>query len=566
MESIKESQVIDEIVWSCIKDSLNPYDHLDFLRHALNRPSQQEKAYEIALANWDNKSTPRLADVAVQKIQTLAESGNRLAMLHLGRWYRLGYFVEINSDTGIAWYQKGADLGCTRCMINIARFKAKQEPEAAKKLYRQAIGLGDLAGHTFLADLDTEQRNYHLEMGATSEDAYARYAWGFHLFKAATNDEERIKAADIIKEAAEQNESMASVFLGIQYRSAKFIPQDEALSMAWLKKAASLGNETACTLIGNKLLGNKKTEQEALIQLRRGAMLDDAYGQFMLGRHLLWQGTTPEQQTEGLAWLRSAAQHGYKPAMSDLADALTQGIGGPINTDEALSWLSQGVAAGQPDCQVTMACHFMTGKLVELDKEKAHNLFNLASMQGSVAGTYFLGCTYEAGDGVEKSIHNAIKCFKDAASQGYAKAQYRLGIAYMFSEGVEEDIPAAAKWLKLAADANLADAQCYLGVMFANGIGVETDSIRAHYWLDMACRQDHQQALRKLGFMLLDGEGLNPTPEKAKRLLAKAAALGDKEAKDWIAKNCPEKPAWLKELGMLGKSPKCDDPQPTDES
>ena len=566
MDNITESQNIDQIVWSCIKDSLNPLDHLDFIRHTFNRPFEQEKAFELALAHWGNKEAPRLGHLALQKVQSLADEGNALAMLNLGRWYRLGYFVAADNELGVAWYRKGADRGNTRCLINLGRCLAKDDPQAAVEIYRQAIALGDLCAHIFWSDIDLDQRNYHLELGAKSADGYALYAWGYQLFKEATTEEARIAAAEIIKDAAQRNDSMACLFLGIHYRAGNYLPMDEVAAMQWLQKSARLGHETAYAMIGKTLLSDKQTEQDALAHLKRAAMLDEAHGQYLLGKHMIAQGATPEEQAQGVGWLRLGAVNGYKPAICLLADTLALGLGEVSNKEEALEWLHKGVAAGIADCQVSLACHYMTGEIVEVDKERGHNLFNLASLQGDIPATYLLGCTYEAGDGTEVDTDKAIACFKEAAKKGHTKAQCRLGYCYLTGSGVKEDIPAAAKWLKLAAEANQAEAQFYLGLMFMDGQGVEADNVRAHYWLDMASRQNHPEALRVLGLMLERGEGLNPSREDAQRYLAKAAALGDEEAKDWIAKNCPEKPAWLKNLSKLGDLPSLDDAQAADES
>jgi hypothetical protein len=115
-------------------------------------------------------------------------------------------------------------------------------------------------------------------------------------------------------------------------------------------------------------------------------------------------------------------------------------------------------------------------------------------------------------------------------------------------EGVEEDIPAGAKWLKQAAELGEADAQAYLGAMFAHGMGVEENIPIALRWLRKAAEQDNNIALRELGFLYDEGKGVSQSREEATRLISKAASLGDPKAIDWVDKNCPKKPEWLKKL------------------
>lgn len=549
MEKIIKDQDIDQIVWSCIQDSDSPFDYLDFIRHCLNRPSEQERAFERALGCWDNKQAERQANAALEKLQSLAQVGSIQAMFHLGRWYRLGYFVEKNSEAGLDWYRKGAELGCTRCMINLGRYAADSDTGEAAKIYQRAVEAGDLSAHTFWAQIDPDKTAFHLETGASSTDAFSLFTWGLHLLKMAGDDEEKAAAIAIIEDAAKRNESAACLFLGVQFRSGKLVKADAVTSMKWLKRAARLGNPTAYAMIGNKLLSSKKTEKAALLHLQYASMLDEAYAQFMLGIHLFWMGAKPRERAKGLQWLRQAAQNGYRPAIIELVQALTTGRKTRPNNEEAVEWLHKGVAFGIADCQVHLGCLYMLGKDIELDKEKAHNLYHLASLQGNADGTYFLGLSYQDGDGTQADPEKAIACLKEAAENGHTKAQYRLGCNLLFAEGEKEDIPAAAKWLKLAAEANLADAQFYLGWMFSNGIGVEESEQRSRYWLEKACKQDHPEAMRTLGLMYIDGSGVRLDRNEGQRLLAKAAALGDKKANEWMDRNLPAKPQWLKDLG-----------------
>jgi TPR repeat protein len=549
MEKIMQSLEIDQAIWAAIEASESPYDFLDFIRHGLNHPTEHEEAFRRALKYWDNKKAIRLADKAVEKLLDMADKGNESAVFHLGRWYRLGYFVEKNSEIGLDWYRKGAEHGCTRCMVNLGRYKADTDTGEAAKIYQGAVDAGDLSAHTFWAQIDPDRTSYHLEAGARSSDGLSLFTWGLHLLKMAESDEGKAAAFSVIEDAANRNESAASLFLGVQYRSGKNVRKDAGVSMRWLKKSASLGNPTACAMLGNKLLPSKKTEQKAMMYLRHAAMLDEAYGQFMLGMHLFWSGKKLSDQTKGLNWLRQAATNGYRPAIIELVQALTTGRKTRSNTEEAIDWLHKGVAHGIADCQVHLGCLYMIGRDIEVNKTKAHNLYHLASLQGNDDGTYFLGLSYLDGDGCPIDHEKAYSNLKEAAENGHPKAQYKLGCLALFGEGDKEDIPAAAKWLKLAAESNLADAQFYLGWMFSNGIGVEENEQRARLWFEKACRQDHPEAMRTLGLMFIEGNGARLDRKEGQRLVAKAAALGDKVANDWMVKNLPAKPQWLKDMG-----------------
>jgi TPR repeat protein len=551
MYEVTSDQELDQLVWSCIEDSCNPHDYLDYLRHTLNRPAQQEAAYERAACFWSEQDVPRFFPKAVQALEELAQEGNEFAMFHLGRWYRLGYGVDVDSDRGMDWYRKGADVGSSRCLINLARYTAHKDPEKGIQMFRRAAEeMGDLTAHCFWADEDKTNYGYHLEVGASSGNSFAMYCHAYERLKHLKDEDEAQSWLNLLTRAAEKGESYACMHLGRIYRNGDYgCTRDVDTSNYWFRKSVALGNETACAALGRYLLD--EDVETAQVYLKRGAMLGDAFGQSVLGYHMTWNGKSPEEQQEGVFWLREAAKQGHLPAMSKLAEALESKRGPETRDDEALYWLKTGSNLGVADCQTALGIAYIRGDIVGEDEEKGHNLFHLASLQGDSWGTYLLGLTYENGDGTPKDLVQAFNCYKAAAEKGLTKGAYRLGMAYMWGEGVEQDIPAGAKWLKKAANAGNADAQAYLGMLFVYGHGVEENAEIALYWLRQSVKQDSSIGLRELAFLYESGTGVEADMTEATRLMGRAASLGDAKAKVWIEKNCPEKPAWLKEIGDL---------------
>ena len=50
MLELKTHQDIDQLVWSCISESQNPLDYLDYIRHVRNRFAQQELPLNVQSA------------------------------------------------------------------------------------------------------------------------------------------------------------------------------------------------------------------------------------------------------------------------------------------------------------------------------------------------------------------------------------------------------------------------------------------------------------------------------------------------------------------------------------
>ncbi len=551
MNEVTSDQELDQLVWYFIEDSCNPHDYLDYIRHTHSRPAEQEFAYQLADSYWSEQNAPRQFGKAVSALEELAAQGNEFAMFHLGRWYRLGYGVPIDSERGLAWYRKGAEAGSSRCLITLGRHAAKEQPQQAIEMFRKAAEeMGDLSAHCFWADEDKDNFDHHLEKGASSGDPFSMYCYAYERLKHDKDGVEAQPWIELLKRAAEKGESYSSMQLGLIYRHGFHgCTKDLEVSTYWLKKSASLGHEMACAALGRYLLD--EDAETGRMYLKRGAMLGEAYGQSVLGYHLTWNGKSTEEQLEGVQWLREAAKQGHRPAMSKLAEALENQRGPEVQEGEAMSWLRKGVSLGVADCQTALGIAYIRGDTVEVNHEKGHNLFNLASLQGDAWGTYLLGLTYENGDGTAQDPVQAFHCFKLAAEKGLTKAIYKLGMAYLWGEGVEQDIPAGAKWLKKAANEGSADAQAYLGMLFVYGHGVQENAEIALYWLRQAANQDSAIGLRELAFLYEAGNGVDVDMSEATRLMGRAASLGDAKAQAWIEKNCPEKPAWLKEIGEL---------------
>ncbi|NBU44962.1 MAG: sel1 repeat family protein, partial [Betaproteobacteria bacterium] len=290
--------------------------------------------------------------------------------------------------------------------------------------------------------------DYHLELGATSGDAYAMYSLAYHRLKQVKEGDDAQPWVDLLKRAAEKGESYSCMHLGLIYRNGYHgCTRDAEVSTYWLKKSASLGYEMACAALGRYLL--EEDEETGRMYLKRGAMLGEAYGQSVLGNHLTWCGKSPEEQLEGVQWLRAAAQQGHRPARWSI-------LASPYSSS-ALAWFSGLVVTCQP----------------------------LPCGQG-----YLLGLTYENGDGTTQDPVQAFKCYQLAAEKGITKGVFKLGMAYLWGEGVEQDIPAGAKWLKKAANEGNADAQAYLGMLFVYGHGVQENTDIALYWLRQAAKSN----------------------------------------------------------------------------
>ena len=286
--------------------------------------------------------------------------------------------------------------------------------------------------------------------------------------------------------------------------------------------------------------------------------------------------TAPVYSTLSMKALTDAAKSGDANAQFELGVRFDQGVGVPINHEDALKWYTQSAEQGHFKAQHNLALKYDSGVGVKIDSVKAAEWYKKAADQGVIFSQYNLAVLYQLGEGVEKNDVIAFSWFLCAAEQGHAVAQYELGINYLNGFGVKKNITTAARWFSKAADQNLpeaqfelgnlyhygfngfnkdpskgidlylkaanqgyAKAQCQLGWIYTfgtdMGIDISKDYAKAVYWLRLAADQDDLGGQESLGAMYQKGHGVKQSDEDAIIWYEKAAEQGSKSAQHEVS-------------------------------
>jgi hypothetical protein len=191
------------------------------------------------------------------------------------------------------------------------------------------------------------------------------------------------------------------------------IRETTEVSPNYHKLAAIVGLSIIITAMSfASVLGAANELSPPQVNLQKKAAQGDAEAQFQLGKYY---------QKQAHDWHTRAAEQGHAGALVKLGDLYASGIG--------------------------------MGEEIEIDGEKAAQLYRTAAEQGDAEGQLRLAELYETGQGVEENRAEAIKWTKKAAQQGFVEAQLKL--AEVYEQGLlgeEQDIREAKKWYKKAAD------------------------------------------------------------------------------------------------------------------
>lgn len=120
--------------------------------------------------------------------------------------------------------------------------------------------------------------------------------------------------------------------------------------------------------------------------------------------------------------------------------------------EEALPWVKEEAAKGNPDAQRIYGDYFYHGWIVEKDYTRAVIWYNRAAEQGHAWAQVNLSFCYGQGEGVPQNVEEGVKWLRKAAEQGFAYAQYILGTCYEYGDGVTQNKSEAMKWYRKAAE------------------------------------------------------------------------------------------------------------------
>ncbi|KAF9188638.1 hypothetical protein BGZ50_001217 [Haplosporangium sp. Z 11] len=191
-----------------------------------------------------------------------------------------------------------------------------------------------------------------------------------------------------------------------------------------------------------------------------------------------------------------------------------------------------------PDAQFFLANCYGNGSLgLQIDHDKAFNLYIQASKQNHPAATYRTAVCYELGAGTKRDHSRAVQFYRKAASLGDTAGMYKLGMVILKGLlGQQSNPREAITWLKRAAanaDEDNPHALHELGLCFEKA-GIPTvipDEAYARELFTQAAGYGYAPSQFKLGHCYEYGSLTCPVdPRRSIAWYTRAAEQGDAES------------------------------------
>jgi len=137
---------------------------------------------------------------------------------------------------------------------------------------------------------------------------------------------------------------------------------------------------------------------------------------------------------------------------------------------------------------------------IAVDHAEAVKWYTKAAEAGEPIGMSNLGWMYEAGLGVKKNCAEAVRLYQSATKLGYSPAMSNLGMLYYEGKCAERDYAEAKRLYEqaLAADPGNDAAMNDLGVLYWNGYGVPRNRVLGRQWFEKAAALGNREAKQNL--------------------------------------------------------------------
>ena len=159
------------------------------------------------------------------------------------------------------------------------------------------------------------------------------------------------------------------------YEAGVGVPRDEKQAFEWYGKAGDLGIGAAFTHRGLMYAEGRgvqaKDDRAAAVCFRMAANLDDAAGEYRLGRACAEGRGVPQDDRLAAFWFRKAALHDDSAAAHQLGLLYASGHGVEQNAEFAAFWYQVAARLGNTEAMQALSDAYRSGKGVERDEHQA---------------------------------------------------------------------------------------------------------------------------------------------------------------------------------------------------
>ncbi|RIA80725.1 hypothetical protein C1645_838182 [Glomus cerebriforme] len=340
----------------------------------------------------------------------------------------------------------------------------------------------------------------------------SKYIWFYGLlyYYNIGVEENDNRAFELFSKAADNNYSIAQVYLAKCYYDGYGINCNRNLTFYWYQKSVENGSIAGQFYLGHCCefgIGIVKNEKESVYWYREAT-----------------KNGVEKDEIKAFKYYVSLAKQGIADAQYQLGNCFYYGIGIEINKIQAKCWYEKATNGGNIIAKnILKKCYNIKKVKVEENKkikfykilflrnlsqlglnyvgkillktnyEKSFYYFQKAAVNGCKFALFNLGECYQLGKGVKKDYRKAFELYNKSAKQGYINAQFQLIYCYNFGFGIEINKVKAFELVSVMAKTGDNDALYLLGIHYAFGIGIKENEQKAFELYKKLAKNENQK-------------------------------------------------------------------------
>ena len=348
-------------------------------------------------------------------LEIAARCGDAEGMRLFGEQFAIGKAVEEDFDTALLWLRRADRRGDEEALGIIRQIHDIASRRLFQKVSEKADA-GDPESKALVEEFAKLLKKSALgdELAMTQASAIIGYApmqaeLGRNYMMGTMVAQDKRKAVEWLKKAADQGECRAQFWLGLAYELGDGIEKDDCRALTlWQRSRATNWDDAIDKLVGLQDEFGKSAEAgNPSAQFFLGAAFENGYG-------------VERDFEKAVGWYRKAAEQGHPGAQAFLGWALLNGQGVETNAAEAVAWFRKAAEQGNSEAQLNYGLCLFYGDGVEKDECAAAVWYRKAAEQGEMSAMYNLGLCFLDGTGVKRDSDEAVKWFRKAADLGHA--------------------------------------------------------------------------------------------------------------------------------------------------
>lgn len=261
--------------------------------------------------------------------------------------------------------------------------------------------------------------------------------------------------------------------IGYRYQNGIGVPRNYANAVEAYKRAEKSGDVRAMNNLGVMALRGQLGSfvgGSASSYFKKAAEAGSANGYYNLA--LLDEvGSSKPDYERAFTNYKIAANMGHAAAQFRLAQMYENGIGTPVNHEQAKTYFGLSELGGNSEALARL-------KALGHKHLSKRDVINIVAIEN---------CDCETS--ADKAMADrSLAGLQELAKRGDAPARYNLGVKYLNGEGAPRNASKAARYFTLAGRQGYAPAQRQLAQMYLRGDGIAPSKILGHAWLNLASR------------------------------------------------------------------------------